>query len=212
MSLPIHIRDAINLYIPPLEGWCLPERACEIAEVILDMKPKVVVEIGVFGGRSMIAQGFALRQNANGGKIYGIDPWKKEAALEGESEANREWWGKHIDMHLIHQKMIEAVWAHNLDEWVTIIRNTSQNVYELFPKIQVLTIDGSHTEEASCRDVQNYIPRLVEGGICFFDDVDWSIPTADGTLVNTTRKALKMIEQDCELIRQLDNMRVYRKR
>jgi hypothetical protein len=54
-----------------------------MAALIRREKPSVVVEIGVFGGRSLVPQALALRENKQG-VVYGIDPYTAAAATEGE--------------------------------------------------------------------------------------------------------------------------------
>lgn len=205
--IPAHIKDAIFNYIPALEGWTEPEKACEMAEIIIDNHPKVVVEIGTFGGRSAIAQGFALRENNDGGKIYCIDPWRLEYALEGESTDNRTWWTQNIDIDDIHKKCMHAIWQHNLDEWLVVIRAASQHCYQLFPEIDMLLIDGNHSEVASFRDVQNYLPRVASGGFVWMDDSDWTVGT-----IPSTKKALSLIESQCDLVKDMGKHRLYKKR
>lgn len=210
MSLPKHLVEAIETYLPALEGWTRPERACEMAEIIIDKKPKVVCEIGTFGGRSAVAMAFALRENNNQGKLYAIDPWRVEYALEGEWEANQSWYKNNIDIHLIHQHCIEAIWQHNLDDWLVVIRAASQHCFKLFPRIDVLLIDGNHSEIASFRDARLYVPNVVKGGVIMIDDLDWSVKNGD-TAINSTAKAKEFIEQHCELIKQSGNMGFYKK-
>lgn len=195
------IADAINTYLPQLEGWLTPGRGIEMAEVILDTHPQVVVELGVFGGRSMLAQAFALRENNDGGVIYGVDPWKVEAALEGENEANRTWWSKDIDLEAIHRGAVNALWQHNLDPWAVVIRAASQHVHQLFPAIDVLFIDANHSEVASTRDVTLYVPKVKPGGTITIDDTDWL----------TTAHAVKLLDAVCELVKDGGNYRVYQK-
>lgn len=169
---------------PPIlcEGWTTPERGIEMAELVLETKPETIVEIGCFGARSTIAMALALRENGKG-KIYTIDPWKKEAALEGENQANQAWWNS-VDLHDIHKKAMEAIWRNGLDEYVTPIRTYSHFVGSIFPPIGILVIDGNHSEIASCRDVEKYIPLVKSGGLIWFDDSNWQ----------STQKALSLIE------------------
>jgi hypothetical protein len=211
MSLPLHIQDAIKEYLPPLDGWTTPERACEMAKIIIENKPKVVVEIGTFGGRSAIAQGFALRENNNGGKLYSIDPWKLEYAMEGEWDENQNWYKNNIDIDEIHKKCMHAIWSHNLDEWIVVIRAASQHCHELFNEIGVLLVDGNHSQVASLRDVELYVPKVVSGGIVMLDDQDWMVKEGE-RLINSTKKAIHFTEQHCDLITQIGNMGFYRKR
>lgn len=199
--LPPHLERAIHEYLPTMEGWLTPERGVEMAEAIWQTRPKVVVELGVFGGRSLIAQAMALRESS-GGIIYGVDPWKVEAALEGENEANRTWWSKDIDIEAIHRGAMNAIWQHNLDPWAIIIRAASQHVHQLFPKIDMLFIDANHSEVASTRDVDLYLPSVVELGIITIDDTDWP----------TTAHAVELLDRQCELVKDGGNYRTYQKR
>ena len=183
-----------------LEGWTEPQRGAEMAEFVISQRPNIIVEIGTFGARSTIAMGAALRHNQCG-KIYTIDPWRKENALEAENDANRAWWDK-LDLHKIHAGAMEAIWRHGLDEWIVVIRASSQNCWDLFRRIDILSIDGNHSEFASTRDVQLYLPAVVTGGLIFFDDADWP----------STQTAMRLLDTSCEKLKDSGNWRVYRKK
>lgn len=184
----------------PMEGWCDSTKALVMAELILECKPTTVVEIGVFGGRSLVPQAMALRENGHG-MIYGLDPWKKSVAVEGtNSKENDEWWLK-LDLEYIHRHCIEHIWHYQLDSWATIIRSASQNCYSLFNAIDILHIDGAHSEVASVRDVVNYLPRVNHGGYIWFDDTDWT----------TTKTAVSMVMAECAEIKQVGNCKLFRK-
>ncbi len=204
MSLPKHIEAAIREYFPHMDGWCLEERACEMAERILETKAKVIVDIGVYAGRSTIAMGFAARELGQS-VVYGIDPWKVDSAVEGDNvEANARWWRENSNLEHMHQRTMECIWAHRLDQWVVILRSPSQYVHQLFPQIDFLNLDGCHTEVASCRDVELYFPKLKQGAYATVDDCDWA----------TVQPALKMIEKQCDLIKTMsgaNEARTYRK-
>lgn len=190
-AVPEHIVKLITEELPTMEGWMLPERGLAMAALILEYKPKVVVEIGVFGGRSMFCIALALRHNNNGGQIYAIDPWEKGVALDGEVvESCREWWGT-LDIESIHQKAMGVIWKHNLDKWAVVIRSASHHCHSLFTEIDALNIDGNHNEFQSCRDVELFVPKLKAGGFLWFDDSDWP----------STQKALAIVEKSCTLIK-----------
>lgn len=195
------LKDKISTLIPAMHGWCTVEKAIEMAELVLQYKPRVIVQIGVFGGRSLIPQALALKENGFG-KIYGIDPWKKEAALEGElDEANAKWWAG-IDMDNMLKVSTEAVWNNGLDAFAPIIRAKAQDVVELFPNIDILEIDGNHNEISSCRDVEMWLPRVNGNGWIWFDDVDWP----------QTQKALSMMRAKCTEIKQVNNCKLFWKK
>lgn len=202
--IPSHLKSIIERELsmtPPIlcEGWTTPERGIEMAELVLDTKPETIVEIGCFGARSTIAMGLALKELGKG-KIYTIDPWKKEAALEGENQANQDWWSK-VDLNWVHTKAMEAIWRNGLDEYVTVIRAHSHYINGLFSSINLGIIDGNHSEVASCRDVEKFLPDICIGGHIWFDDSDWP----------STQKALDMIAKECELVKDGGSYRIYKK-
>lgn len=210
------LRQTITDAVTPMEGWATPEKAIAMAELILAQNPRIVVEIGVFGGRSLIPQAMALREN-NQGVIYGIDPWKLNYAIEGDvGQANADWNRDKVDWHYIHRCAAEAIWKHSLDDYVVLLRCPSQIAAKLFPvehfnkttgevyrfgEIDILHIDGCHSELASCRDVEFYLPRVRRGGYIWFDDTDWEI----------TKKAVKMLDVDCERIEAVGSCVLFKK-
>jgi predicted O-methyltransferase YrrM len=196
------IRDDLYIEIKKLEGWVSPERGVELYDLIVKEKPVICVEIGVFGGRSLISQAMGLRTNGSG-RVYGIDPWKTEAALEGENTANKEWWSKNVDLHGIHSGTMDAIWRLGLDEWAIVIRAKSQDAKFLFRDgIDWLFIDGNHSEVSSSRDVLNYVPLVRSGGIIIFDDADWP----------STQTALKALDIHCDLLKDAGGYRIYKKK
>lgn len=196
------LNEQIKNELPKLQGWTSWERGVEMAELIIKKKPLMCVELGVFGGRSLIAQALALKENGIG-QIFGIDPWKVEAAVEGENSANADWWTKNVDLHEIHKGAMEALWRLELDKWAVVIQAKSQDAAGLFLNgIDWLLIDGNHSEVASCRDVDTYLPKVTSEGIIIFDDADWP----------STQKALKMLDRECDLLRDAKTYRIYQKR
>lgn len=196
------IIDLITEIVPKLEGWASVEKALAMAELIKEAKPRTLVEIGVFGGRSLIPQALAMRDNGYG-RIYGIDPWNLDAVLEGNPcEADRDWWSKNVDLHVIHKGFMEALWRHGLSENTVVIRGTASMCSNLFPVIDILHIDGNHTELASCRDVELYLPRVPKKrGMIWFDDCDWA----------STQKAIAILDKTCERVNQVGNCILFRK-
>lgn len=213
MSLPDHIKSAIRAYVPKMDGgdWASLDRRIEVAELVYEENPKVVVEIGTFGGAGAVGIAFALRQLDNGGKLYCIDPWKVEYAIEGEWSENAEWYKTKVDIHDIHRKAITAFWLHSVDEWLVVIRAASQHCFELFAKINILVIDGCHSEVASLRDAQLYVPKVVSGGWVIMDDETWFVKEGDKQ-INSTAKAVQFIRDHCDPIKHSGNMGFYRKR
>jgi len=196
------LQSKIEAVIAALHGWCSVEKALQMATLILDTRPEVIVEIGVFGGRSLIPQALAAVE-ADRGIVYGIDPWKKEAALAGSNDiANDEWWSK-VDLEAIHQSCMEAIWSRALDKRACVIRATSETAANLFGNqtIDVLYLDGNHSEECSVQDVQLWLPKVKPLGFIWFDDTDWQ----------TTRRAFAMLKGKLNYIREIDRCALFHK-
>lgn len=190
-------------------GWCTVEKAIALADIIIQNKSKICVELGVYSGRSLVPQAIALRSNRSG-IIYGIDPWKKENAAEGNcSDADKAWW-ESVDLDIIHNYCMAKIWEHGLDKWCCVIRSQSHHCHQLFDNvllkrrdkiIDLIHIDGCHSEEASTRDVDLWLPRVRSGGHVVFDDVDWT----------TTKKAQEMIQAVCDKVGTIGNCAIYKK-
>lgn len=196
------LKKLITDTVTKMEGWCSEEKALSMAELILETFPKTVVEIGVFGGRSLVPQAIALHE-MGAGVVYGIDPWQLDAAIEGENgSANDDWWKKNVQLNEIHQLCMAEIWKHKLDERCVVIRSCSQFCANLFTEIDILHIDGNHSELTSCRDAQLYGPKVRKGGYIWFDDTDW----------DTTKKAVQFLEEIADKIREVGSCSLYQRR
>lgn len=195
------LHDQVTAFVNASDGWTELSRCLEMVDLITEHKPEVVVEIGVFGGRTLIPQAMALKANGKG-RIYGIDPWKLEPCLEGENEANRQWWSK-VDLEEFQRRVINHIWRLELDQWATIIRSPSQYVSDLFAQwsIDILYIDGCHSEIASSRDVILWTPKVKPEGFIHFDDCLWP----------SVQPALKLMAERCEVVKDGGHYRLYKK-
>lgn len=173
--------DAMN----QLEGWCTQQKASILIDLVMWKKPEKIVEIGVFGGKSLIPMAFALKECGNKGKIYGIDPWDSKASAEGMDGVNYEWWSK-LDHESIFLGLIAKTALFDLFDHVEYIRSRSENA-PLFSDIDILHVDGNHGEAASYLDVTKYGPRVKKGGLIIFDDINWA----------TAEKAVDWLNKNC---------------
>lgn len=200
----IDLTTEINqMLVEVKEGWCWPEKAIAMASLVLETQPELVVEIGVFGGRSLLPQALAL-QKLNHGRIVGIDPWGHEAARECDQvEETNAWWSA-LNLHHIHTEFIDHLWRLKLHWRCIVIRSTADESSHLFGEesIDILHIDGNHTEEVSCRDVSTWLSKVKSKGHIWFDDTHWE----------STQKALGLLAKDCEIIRDVGTCRLFQKR
>ena len=137
--------------------------------IIADTKPSLCVELGVFGGRSLLAIGLA----AKNARVIGVDAWSKPASLEGtNAKANEEWWSK-IDYNSMYAYTVNLMKSNGLS--VELWRKKSNQVYQQFQdeSIGFLHQDSNHSEEITCEEVELYWNKVRKGGIWVFDDINW---------------------------------------
>lgn len=167
-----------------LEGWCSRDKASVLIDLILMMKPKMVVEIGVFGGKSLVPMAFALKEIGSGVAI-GIDPWSSTESAVGMDGVNYDYWSK-LDHEQIYQGLVSKINKFGLNNHIMLIRETSEEAMPI-PDIELLHIDGNHSEETSLLDVYKWVPFVKKGGIIVFDDVNWK----------STNKATQWLDEHC---------------
>jgi predicted O-methyltransferase YrrM len=196
----------------PIHGWCSREKARCMADLIVKERPSVVVEIGVWGGASLLPQALACEYIEHG-HVWGVDPWDpRESVRDMQDPKNIEWWGG-VDHEERFRELTAALLELRLTPYCTLVRATSARAQGLFEAIDVLHIDGNHTEQTSTSDVFLYLPKVRSGGHIFFDDVDWT----EG-MQPTTRRALDHVEERCDRLREIagtdgrKNCALYRKR
>lgn len=144
---------------------------------VLDLES--YVEIGVYKGRSLFPAAAAIFRN--NGRAYGIDPYNLHDAYEYEvptsinADVNK--FLDTIDFEGIYNEVLRFKEGVDYGECIKIIRDTSENAIDYFIDkkimIDMLHIDGNHDSKYVKLDADNYFPRIKEGGIVVFDDINW---------------------------------------
>lgn len=203
------VRVQLRQAAAQLEGWCPDHKARQMCMQVMSCKPSVVVEIGVFGGKSLVPLAIGCRKNDKG-RVYAIDPWENDACLEHypADDPNVGWWSQQ-NLDKVYQQFVDYLKANGLSPWVRIIRARAEDVVNIFSPpdmlIDVLHIDGNHATETACRDVRLYLPRVRPGGWVWMDDVNW----------DTVKPACALVECSCTLVLDCHHIgsawRLYRK-
>ncbi len=138
--------------VESIEGWISTYEQIALLHLpsMADHFPGAIVEIGSFKGKSTaaLALGSSLLSSRKR-PVYAIDPFVVPPYEEFEN----------------NMKM------HGLDRFVIPIKKHSYEACEDCPEsIAALFIDGDHNYESVRRDIADYIPRVVKGGIAAFHD------------------------------------------
>lgn len=190
--------------IEPMHGWCTPEKAQVLFDLILKSNSQFTVELGVFGGRSLIPMGLAHKEKQSG-VVIGIDAWCASASLEGVNDkANDDWW-KDIDYKAIKQSCIDAIDANDLWEFCETLHMRSKTFGALIGKevIDILHQDSNHSEATTCMEVELFAPLIRAGGYWISDDTDWK----------TTQKAQALlIAKGFDVYSEFNTYKIFRKK
>lgn len=171
-------------YMNQLEGWCTHNKASILIDFIFMLEPKNVVEIGVFGGKSLIPMATALRATGKG-KIYGIDPWDSKESCSGMQGEHLDWW-KTIDHLKILQGLQTKMVEFGLMDQIELIMTSSERAPPIHD-IDILHLDGNHSKKAAEIDVNKWVPLVRQGGLIIFDDTDWG----------ANRSAVDWLDENC---------------
>ena len=193
--------------LPKISGWCSPAKADKLISTVLEHRVKVAVEIGVFAGSSLLMIAMALKHQGDG-VVYGIDPWTHTAALEEMQEhANRDWWQK-VDLENIYQECLRHIRQLDLAFHCQLCRERSDEALHRFADVSIdlLHIDGNHSELRSFADAQLYLPKVKPGGIIFFDDLHW---TEAGRV--TTSRAVEYLRSTCRQLNVVSDCAILQK-
>ena len=197
------VEAIIELELPKLLGWCTVEKAKRMAE--LARGAHLCVELGVFGGRGLVAMALALKDQGFG-SAHGVDPFTATASREGTNDpANAEWWAR-VDYDAVYRAADRALQRLDLFEHARIIirHSCEPGVVDVYPNegIDVLHQDANHSEETSCKEVKLWAPKIRAGGYWIFDDTDWA----------STQKAQRELEAlGFKEIENHESWKVYRK-
>jgi hypothetical protein len=131
--------------------------ACDL---VATMKPRLLVELGVDRGESYFTFCQSAAENRTGTRCFGIDTWRGDQHAGGYDETT-----------------FSEVSAHNqanYEPFSTLIRADFDAAREKFEpeSIDLLHLDGLHTEAAVRHDVDSWLPKLRPGGVLLLHDVD----------------------------------------
>jgi hypothetical protein len=197
------LRARIETSIAALHGWTTVEKGVRLAELVIERRADLSVEIGVFGGRGTISMAIG-HQVIQTGHVVAVDPWDVAASREGVNDpVNTEWWSA-VDHEAIYEGFLRALAQCGVGARCRIVRERGDLASHLFAdeSVSVLHQDGNHSEKISTAEVEVWIPKLQSGGYWVADDTDWQ----------TTRRAQVMLaDRGFELVEDHGGWRIYRK-
>lgn len=127
-------------------------------DLVAALRPRVFVELGTDRGESYFAFCQSVAENKIGTRCFAVDTWR------GDEQAGE-----------YDETTFAEVSAHNAryEGFSTLLRSTFDSARDRFAPetIDLLHLDGLHTDDAVRHDVESWLPTLRPGGIFLMHDV-----------------------------------------
>ena len=158
------VADATKGFLPADEGEALLAAA-------LQAPAGLWLEVGTYCGRSTVHLGSAAR--TTGAHLVTLDHHRG-------SEENQPGWEWHdaslVDPHTGRLETLPSLrhtlWDAGLDDVVSVVVGTTQQVARWWTTpLELLFLDGNHTEEVAQHDYAAFAPHVVAGGLLAIHDV-----------------------------------------
>ncbi len=169
--------EDIRRALGDLIGWCSEAKALWLAGLVAQNACRDILEIGVFGGRSLVPMALAARQ-LGGARVVGVEPWSNAVATAAPTDpANDAWW-QAADMATAKTSCLAALVLHDLVGTVTILELTGAEAAATLAArpdtgFDLIHIDGSHAAGQALDDMTRCWTLLRPGGIMVLDDIGW---------------------------------------
>lgn len=175
----------MSVFFDDLPGWCTPEKAAAVADIVARHERPTYVEVGVFGGRCILSVAASVAR----GRFIAVDPWDTCCAVSEQSEADSKWWGdvdlKHVKLQyeskldFVRQEYLSRTNAY-ASTYVMTSLAAAQKCLADFVLPDVVYIDGNHSFSHCFDDLNAWVELLNFTSLAkptlIVDDLDWQGP------------------------------------
>jgi hypothetical protein len=128
-------------------------------DLVAVMKPALLVELGVDRGESYFAFCQAAAEHQTGTRCFGVDTWRGDEHAGGYDETTFA--------------QVSEYNRANYESFSALLRSCFDDALPRFDKesIDILHLDGLHTEAAVRHDLDLWLPKLRPGGVLLLHDV-----------------------------------------
>ncbi len=128
-------------------------------DLVAVLRPALLVELGVDRGESYFAFCQSAAENKTGTRCFGVDTWRGDEHAGGYDETT---FAQVSEQNCTHYESFSTLLRCGFDAALGNFGDES---------IDVLHLDGLHTEAAMRHDVDSWLPKLRPGGILLLHDV-----------------------------------------
>ena len=160
-----------GLYKPDPQGWKSDHPY--LIEAVSSLKPKIIVEVGVWKGGSSITLGQAAKSNALDACVISVDTWLGA----WDHWINEDWFGSLVVDHgqpMLMKTFMTNVMHANLENYIVPMPLDSLNASVVLKArgigVNLFHLDGAHDYSAVMSDLQAWWPLIEDGGMIIGDD------------------------------------------
>lgn len=164
-------------YPQDLQGW--GSEAPVFRRVIAELKPRLIVEVGTWKGRSAVQMASICRELSLPAEIVCIDTWlgNWQHWSRAEGVGSRADLRVHNGMPRLYWQFMSNVVATGMQDIITPLPLTGVAGAKLFAHMKlrpdIIYIDGDHEYESVRFDLALWLDVLAPGGVMIGDDYDW---------------------------------------
>ncbi len=151
-----------------LQGW--GSDAPIFRQLIEQLHPKVVIEVGSHKGASVIHMAKVTQELRIPTVLYAVDFWQDPIGQKGDNQIPTHW-SREISAY--HQFLLN-VSLSEVDDRIIPVRCESSHAWATLAKwgvtAELIYIDAGHTIEAASLDIDLYWKLLRPGGVMFGHD------------------------------------------
>jgi hypothetical protein len=159
-----------NLFDYDLTGW--NSQHSYLGETIAELRPALIVEIGVWKGSSTVFMANELKKYALSSVVIAVDTWLGSSEhWTGPSRADLSFLDARPDLY---HKFLSNVIRAQVSDYVVPLPIDSLNAAQILRSLdlnpQMIHLDGGHDYESVMADLRVWWPILAPGGIFVGDD------------------------------------------
>jgi predicted O-methyltransferase YrrM len=175
MHLHAHpdLRREIEDAAPEGGDWCSPDKAVQLASLVIEQRPQLVIELGVWMGGTSIPIAIALRY-LGVGQLLAIDAWSTEASVAGQEGVNATWWQSvGAEGHeRARRTFLDRLQKHEIPQERCAVLHQRSDEAAVPAVIDILHHDANHGPQVVA-DIDRWAPVVRVGGLLILNDLDW---------------------------------------